>query len=157
ADVYARRVEEQEEQVRSGQDREAAARVLAYRLHRFAWFLAHCPDGRVRDTKAAVRRARRATELQPEGGDYWYTLALVQHRNGEWRDSQASLEEVKRREGEFDASAWFLSAMNLQRLKRREEAKAALRKGVEWMDERQRQAEDNALLRFQYERMRPAL
>ena len=45
----------------------------------------------------------------------------------------------------------------LQRLKRREEAKAALRKGVEWMEERKRQAEDNALLRSQYESVRPAL
>jgi hypothetical protein len=32
-----------------------------------------------------------------------------------------------------------------------------LRKAVEWVDERKRQAEDNPVLRFQYELMRPAL
>ena len=47
--------------------------------------------------------------------------------------------------------------MNRQQLKQREEARAALRKAVEWIDERKRQAEDNALLRFQYEMMRPAI
>src|SRR5262249_43787436 len=64
-----RSIDEQEERVRSGKDRDAATRRLAFRLDRFAWFLAHCPDGRVRDTKAAVKQARRATELQPDAGD----------------------------------------------------------------------------------------
>jgi tetratricopeptide (TPR) repeat protein len=156
-DLWLRSIEEQEERVRSGKDRDAAVRHLAYRLERFAWFLAHCPDRRVRDTKAAVKHARRATELQTDVGDYWYTLAMVQYRNGDWRDSLAALEKVKAKEGELVASGWFLSAMDLHQLKRREEARAALRKGVEWIDERRRQAENNALLRFQYEMMRPAI
>lgn len=157
ADRYVRAVEEQEEQVRSGRDREAAVQRLAYRLNRFAWFLAHCPDGRVRDTKAAVRHARRAAELQPGVADYWYTAAMVQYRNGDWRDSLASLENVKTREGGSDASAWFLVAMNRHQLKDRDEARAAFRKGVEWMDERKRQAEENDVLRLQYEMARPAI
>src|SRR5262249_47006640 len=138
-------------------DRETASRRLAYRLDRFAWFLAHCPDERVRDTKAAVKHARRATELQPATDNYWFTLAMVQYRNGDCRESLASLEKVKAKAGKFDASHWFLSAMNLYRLKRIEEARAALRKGVEWIDERKGEAEDNAMLRFQYEMMRPEI
>jgi hypothetical protein len=95
--------------------------------------------------------------LQPEVGDYWYTLAMVQYRDGRWRESLASLDKVKAREGEFDASAWLLVAMNRQQLKQKDEARAALRKAGEWMAEQQRKAEGNALLRFQYETMRPSL
>jgi hypothetical protein len=45
--------------------------------------------------EGAVRVARRPTELQPEVGVYRYTLATVQYRNGNWRDSLASLEKLK--------------------------------------------------------------
>jgi tetratricopeptide (TPR) repeat protein len=157
SDLWLRSIEEEAEGARSGKDRDAAVRRLAYRLEKFAWFLAHCPDGHIRDTKAAVKHARRATELQADVGDHWYTLAMVQYRNGDWRDSLATLEKVKAREGELDASAWFLSAMDLHQLKRRGEARAALRKGDEWIAERKRQAEDNTLLRLQFEMMRPAI
>jgi tetratricopeptide (TPR) repeat protein len=156
-ELLQRGIDEQEEQARSGQDRAAAMRRLAARLDRLAWFLAHCPDARVRDTAAAVRRARRAAELQPEVGDYWYTLATAQYRNGDWRDSLASLEKVKAREGAFDASAWLLAAMGRQRLGQREEARAALRQAGEWVEEQQRKAEGNALLRLQFEMMRPSI
>jgi tetratricopeptide (TPR) repeat protein len=156
-DLCLRSIDEPEEQVRLGRDRDAAVRRLAYRLNRLAWFLAHSPDGGVRDTRAAVKHARRATDLRPDMGDHWYTLATVQYRNGDWRDSLASLEKLKAREGALDASGWFVSAMNLHQLKRGDEAKDALRKGVEWIEERQRQAEANALLRFQFEIARPAI
>ena len=151
AERCRRGVEDQEEQVRLAKDHDAAVRRLAYRLDRFAWFLAHCPDEAVRDTSAAVKQARRATELQPDAADYWYTLAMVQFRNGDWRDSLASLETVKAREGGFDALSWLLVAMNRWQLNQKEEARAALRMAVEWVEEQQRKAEDNALLRIQYE------
>jgi tetratricopeptide (TPR) repeat protein len=156
-DLCTRGVEEEEAQVRSGKDRDAAVRRLAYRLDRLAWLLAHCPDERVRDTRAAVKHARRATEVQPDVGEYWYTLAMVQYRHGAWRDSLASLDQVKAREGGFDASDWLLVAMNRHQLKQRGEARAALRQAAEWMREQQRKAEDNPLLRYQYEMMRPSI
>lgn len=111
-DLCAKGVEEQDEQFRAGKDRDSARRRLAYRLDRFAWLLAHCPDGRGRDTKAAVKRARRAVDLQSDAGDYKYTLAMVQYRNGDWRDSLASLDQLKAQEGAWDASGWLLIAMN---------------------------------------------
>jgi tetratricopeptide (TPR) repeat protein len=156
-DLCERKIAEQEEQVRSGKDRGAAARRLAFRLDRLAWFLAHCPDGRCRDTKAAVKRARQATQLQPDVAEYWYTLATVQYRNRDWPESLASLEQVKARNGDFDAVDWLLIAMNRHQLRQRAEARTALRKAVEWFDERKRQAEDNPVLRFQLETMRPAI
>jgi tetratricopeptide (TPR) repeat protein len=156
-DLCERKIAEQEEQVRSGNDREAATRRLAYRVDRLAWFLAHCPDSRCRDTKAAVKRARQATRLQPDVAEYWYTLATVQYRNGDWPESLASLEQVKARNGDFDAMDWLLVAMNRHQLKQRAGTQEALGKAVRWIDERKRQAEDNAGLRLQLEMMRPAL
>src|SRR5262249_44664735 len=101
ADEFCRRtIEEQEEKGRLAKDREAAERRLAHRLDRFAWFLAHCPDEGVRNTKAAVKHARRATGLQPDVGDYVFTLAMAQYRNDDWKDSLASLEQLKAKEGE---------------------------------------------------------
>ena len=130
---------------------------LAYRLDRFAWLLAHCPDKRLRDTKAAVEHARRATSLRADVEDYWYTLAMVQYRNGDWRDSLASLDTLKAKRGEFDASDWLVSAMNLYRLNRKEEARAAVGKAVDWMEETSRRAQGDALQRMEYEMMRPAV
>src|SRR5262249_50296653 len=75
----------------------------------------------------------------------------------DWQDSLASLDQVKARAKEFEAMDWFLTAMNLQRSKRRAEAQAAFRKGGEWIGGQQREAEDNAFLRLQYELRRPAI
>jgi tetratricopeptide (TPR) repeat protein len=155
--LFRRSIKEQEERVRSGKDRDTAVLSLAYRLDRFAWFLAHCPDRRHRDTKAAVEYARRATHLRSDVGEYWYTLAMVQYRNGDWRDSLASLDRVKARQGELDASDWLLSAMDLHRLNRKEEARAAMRKAIDWMAERSREGEGDPLVRLENEMMWPAI
>jgi hypothetical protein len=90
-------------------------------------------------------------------GDYWYTLALAQYRNGDWRNSLASLEQVKALDAGFDATGWLLVAMNRHQLNQRAEARTALGKAVEWIKEQRRLAKGDALLRFEYERMRPAL
>src|SRR5262249_50200244 len=47
-ELYRRSIGEQEDRVRSGKERDAARR-LAHRLDRSAWFLAHCPDESARD------------------------------------------------------------------------------------------------------------
>jgi tetratricopeptide (TPR) repeat protein len=152
-----RGIESQEEQLRMGKDRETAERSLAFRLNRLAWLLAHCPDGTVRDTKVAVRHARRATQVQPDVGDYWYTFATAQYRNGDWKDSLAALEKLKAKEGGFDASAWLLVAMNRHRLKQRDQALEALHKADQWIEERQKHAETDTRLRIQLEMAWPAL
>src|SRR5262249_50095143 len=150
-------IKEQEERARSGKDHDTAVPSLAYRLDRFAWFLAHCPDRRLRDTKAAVEYARRATSLRSDVGDYWYTLAMVQYRNGDWRDSRASRDRLKGKQGELDACDWLLSAMDLHRLNRQEEARSAMRKARDWMDEKSRKVGGDPLLRMEYEMMWPAI
>jgi tetratricopeptide (TPR) repeat protein len=155
--LFKRGITEHDQRLRAGTDLDTVIPSLAYRLERFAWLLAHCPDKRLRDTKASVEHARRATSLRPDIGEYWYTLAMVQYRNGDWRDSLASLDTVKVKEGELDASSLLLSGMNLHRLDRKEEARTAVKKAVEWMDERSRNSQKDALLKMEYEFMRPAV
>jgi tetratricopeptide (TPR) repeat protein len=154
-DHLTRGIKEQDERLRAGKGLETVVPSLAYRLDALAWLLAHCPDRRLRDTKASVEHARRATSLRPDVGDYWYTLAMVQYRNGDWRDSLGSLDTLKARRGEFDASDLLLSAMNLHRLGRKPEARSAVVKAVRWMGEKSRKAEGDAMLRMEYELMRP--
>jgi tetratricopeptide (TPR) repeat protein len=98
-----------------------------------------------------IKHASRATLLQPEWGDYWYTLALVQYRNADWRESLETLEKPKVKEGALDATGWYLVAMNRHQLKQKEEAQGALRKAAEWVSDQRRKAEGNALLRYQFE------
>jgi tetratricopeptide (TPR) repeat protein len=156
-DLFKRSIKEQDERARSGKDRDAALPSLAYRLDRLAWFLAHCPDRHLRDTKAAVEYARRATGLRSDVVDYWYTLAMVQYRQGDWRESLAALDRVKAKQGELDASDWLLSAMDLHRLNRQEEARAAMQKAIDWMGARSRKAAGDPLLRMENEMMWPAI
>jgi tetratricopeptide (TPR) repeat protein len=155
ADRYQRSVDEQEAKVRAAKGDLQETFRLAGRLGRLAWFLAHCSDHRVRDTKAAVKYARRATQLQPMLVDRWYTLAMVQYRNGDWADSLQSLEQVRARAGSFVAVDWLLMAMNRQQLKQPAEARDALRQADAWIADQERKAADDPLSRIQYELMRP--
>ena len=148
---------ELEDRVNSGKDLETAVPALAYRLNRLAWLLAHCPDEHIRDTKASVNYARQAVNARGDVTDFWHTLAIVQYRNGDWRDSLSSLEECKAKQGEFDAFDWLLSAMNLFRLNRMKEAESAFLKSDQWMREAGRRAERDATSRLEYESMRPSV
>jgi tetratricopeptide (TPR) repeat protein len=152
-DECLRGIKEQEERMKSGKDGETSALLLAYRHNRLAALLAHCPEGHGRDTKAAVTHALQATKLQPAVRDYWYTLAVVQYRNGAWGKCLDALEVLKKKENGFDASGWFLTAMSLHQLKQRDKARAAYQKGVEWINE----AMGNEVLLIQYLRMKDAI
>jgi hypothetical protein len=156
-DFLKRGVKELEDRVNSAQGLETAVPALAYRLNRLAWVLAHCPDDHIRDTKASVNYARQAVNARGDVADFWHTLAIVQYRNGDWRDSLSSLEACKARQGEFDASDWLLSAMNLFRLNRLKEAESAILKSDEWMREASRRAERDVMSRLEYESMRSSI
>jgi tetratricopeptide (TPR) repeat protein len=156
-DFLKRSIKELEDRVKSGKDLETAVPALAYRLNRLAWLLAHCPDEHIRDTKASVNYARQAVNARGDVAEFWHTLAVVQYRNGDWRDSLSSLEECKAQQGEFDASDWLLSAMNLFRLNRLKEAESAVMKSDQWMREAGRRAERDAMSRLEYESMRPSI
>jgi tetratricopeptide (TPR) repeat protein len=155
--IYRRSIQEQETRLKTSKDPELSGSILAYRLDRFAWFLAHCPVKRLRDTKASVEHARRAASLQPDAVNYWYTLAMVQYRNGDWQDSLKTLGTVKAKQGEFQAIDWLLSALNLHRLGRKQEAREAMDYAMAWMQERNQKAENDPALQYENQMMWPAV
>src|SRR5262249_38881356 len=50
-----------------------------------AWFLATCPDAKVRDPGRAVQVAEKAVALAPTSGRIWSTLGVARHRAGDWK------------------------------------------------------------------------
>jgi len=56
-----------------------------------------------------------------------------------------------------DRRAALMAAMSLYRLNHQEEARAAIRKASDWIDERTRKAGDDVRLGMEYEFMRPAI
>jgi tetratricopeptide (TPR) repeat protein len=154
-DVYEKQIADLEKRVNEAKNRQENIRRLSYRLNRFAWFLAHCPDDRIRDPKKAVGMAHKATNLAPDMMDNRFTLALALYRMGNWKESLESLKPIQVKDGEYDAACLFLIAMNRHRLKQKEEARTAFRQAMEWFDERTRKAEKDPTLRYQLEMMRP--
>jgi tetratricopeptide (TPR) repeat protein len=153
-DLWHRKIEEQEERLRAGTDRDLATRLLASRLDRLAWVLTHCPDPRLRDAKAAVTHASRAAKLCPDRTNYWFTLALAQYRSGDWRASLASVERVKDLQDSYGGLELLLIALNRQQLKQPESARAALRQAGEWIEKLKRKAENDLSERLRLERLR---
>jgi hypothetical protein len=122
---------------------EAAAR------NNFAWFLATCPESRLRDAKRAVPLAKRATELRPEFGGYWNTLGVAEYRAGEWKASRAALQRsIDLRKG-GDSNDRFFLAMAHWQLGEKEKARQQYDKAVQWMEANRPQ--DEELIRFRAE------
>jgi eukaryotic-like serine/threonine-protein kinase len=68
-------------------------------LRRLAWFLANCPDTQYRHTARAVELAKKAVDLAPLEGKYWYTLGVCRYRNGDYDGARAACERGLKREG----------------------------------------------------------
>jgi tetratricopeptide (TPR) repeat protein len=114
-----------------------------------AWFLATCPEPRLRDGAAAVRFATKAVAARPQRGSYQTTLGVAHYRKGDDRAAITALEEaIKLRPGGSSADGFFL-AQACWRLGQRDQARAWFQRAVEWMDKRAPQ--DEELLRFRKE------
>jgi tetratricopeptide (TPR) repeat protein len=91
---------------------------------RFAWFLFHD----MRDPKAGLVEAKRATELLPSEGEVWFTRGMVESRLGDYRQCEASLERAeacgvdKTRTATQRAWAYLKSSPALLNLARKEVA-----------------------------------
>jgi tetratricopeptide (TPR) repeat protein len=159
AALFRERIGEDDRQLRSaaGKEQERVKARLAQRLDRFSFFMAFCPDRRLRSLREAINLATRATQLQPDVRAYWYTLGHIQYRDGKYHESLASLGKLKAMEGGFGASAQFLRAMALYRLNQGEEARTAYRQGILWIEEKRRQAASDDMLRFQLETALPSI
>jgi tetratricopeptide (TPR) repeat protein len=98
-----------------------------------AWFLATCPDAKVRDPGRAVELAKRAVELSPKEGNYWNTLGVAHYRAGDWKPCIETLEKSMELPQGGDAFDFFFLAMAHWQLGHKDEAQKWQEKAVQWM------------------------
>lgn len=123
-------------------------------LHVVGWFLATCPEPRLRRPDRAVRWAKQAVRLRPNTGFVWVTLGVAQYRAGNLEAALADLERATQVRSRFllDTAGWFFLAMVRQELGHEREARAAYDKAVRQMD--QEYPNDEELGRFHGEATR---
>lgn len=118
-------------------------------LNNLSWYLATCPDIKLRDPAEAVELAQKAVRLKPNEGYYWNTLGTARYRTGDWKAAITDLEtSMKLRKG-GDANDWFFLAMSHWQLGDKEQAAKYYQQAVTWMDKHAPQ--DAELLRFRAE------
>jgi tetratricopeptide (TPR) repeat protein len=76
-----------------------------------AWFLATCPEPRLRKPAEAVRLAKQAVEAQPTAGEFWTTLGVAHFRNGDDAAAIAALEKARMLRAGGNSFDWFFLAM----------------------------------------------
>jgi tetratricopeptide (TPR) repeat protein len=102
-----------------------------------AWFLANCPARQFRDSDRAVRLAKEAVELAPEGGDCWRTLGVARYRARDWKAAVAALKKATELRSGGDSAEWFFLAMAHWQLGDKQQARSWYDRAMRWMDEKQ--------------------
>ena len=123
--------------------------LLAQALNNLAWLEATCPETNFRNSKLAVRHARRATVLQPGDGNYWNTLGAAHYRAGDWEDAKTAFARSMALRREGDSFDWFFLALVELKLGRKAVARHWYDRAVEWY--RRSAPGDGELYRFQVE------
>jgi tetratricopeptide (TPR) repeat protein len=103
-----------------------------------AWFLATCPDARVRDPKRAVTLAERAVQLAPDNGHHWGTLGTAYYRAGAWNMAVTALDKSRKLKTGWDAYHWLFLAMTHRKLGNAAEARRMYDQAIEWLDRNQK-------------------
>ncbi len=121
-----------------------------------AWFLATCPDAKVRGPGQAVELAKKAVELSPKEGNYWNTLGVAHYRVGDWKACLETLEKSMEFRQGGDSYDWFFLAMAHWQLGHKDEAQKWHEKAVQWMQENEEalkkdKMHDEELRRFRAE------
>jgi serine/threonine protein kinase/tetratricopeptide (TPR) repeat protein len=114
-----------------------------------AWFLATCPDVKLRDAAKAVTAAKRAVELAPKSRDCWNTLGAAYYRAENWQEAVAALQKSMDLSKGGDSFDFILLAMTYGQMGRKDEARKWYDKAVQRMDKNQPKNEE--LLRFRAE------
>jgi tetratricopeptide (TPR) repeat protein len=114
-----------------------------------AWFLATCPDPKLRDPGRAVALAKKAVALAPKEGTFWNTLGAAQYRAGDWKAAVAALEKSMELRKGGDSVDWFFLAMAHRQLGDKKKARTWFDQAVQWMNKHQ--PADEELRRFRSE------
>jgi serine/threonine protein kinase len=114
-----------------------------------AWFLATCPEPRLRDAALAVQLSTRAIAAAPQSGNFRNTLGVAHYRNGDDKAAIAELETSMKLRAGGDASDWFFLSMAHWRSGNHEKARTFFDRAVQWMDKYK--PHDDELRRFRSE------
>jgi serine/threonine protein kinase/Flp pilus assembly protein TadD len=120
-------------------------------LHVVSWFLATCPDPRLRRPDRALELAEEAMKLRPKTGFVWVALGVAQYRVGNLDAALAALERTAQLQSRFliDTAGWFFLAMVHEKLGHDKEARSAYDHAVRQME--QACPNEEELRRFQKE------
>jgi tetratricopeptide (TPR) repeat protein len=128
-------------------------------FHDLAWYLAACPDVKLRDPQRAVELAEKAVKASPKEGAFWTTLGLARYRAGDWQGSAAASQEaLKLLQGAgFHwgvGRASFFLAMAQQRLGKTDDAHQAYDRARAWLEANRKAVEDDPAVAAELQRFR---
>jgi serine/threonine protein kinase/tetratricopeptide (TPR) repeat protein len=89
---------------------------------RLAWFLATCPEVKLRDPARAIALARQAVDAEPNDAMAWVVLGVAQYRAGLYKDAVAQLSKAQHRYAPAYAVTGLFLAMAHHKLGNREQA-----------------------------------
>jgi serine/threonine protein kinase len=115
----------------------AASQHTLETSNQFAWLLLTCKDESFRDAQQALALAKSVVEEAPERGDYWFTLALAEYRNGDWQAAEdADNKSIElSRDGQANVYDWLLLAMIRAKQNHLDEARQLNKKAADWIIE----------------------
>jgi WD40 repeat protein/serine/threonine protein kinase/tetratricopeptide (TPR) repeat protein len=125
----------------------APASALA--RNNLAWFLATCPEVKLRDASRGVEMAKKAVELAPKERTYWNTLGVAHYRAGDWKGAIEALTKSMEFGKGGDANDWFFLAMAHSQVGEKPQARSWYDRAVPWME--RNQPTNKELLRFRDE------
>jgi tetratricopeptide (TPR) repeat protein len=123
--------------------------MVAQALNNLAWLQATCPDTEFRNPSESVQNARRATELEPEDGNFWNTLGTAYYRSEKWVEAKRALSHSMEMRDGGDGFDWFVLALVQLKLGRKDEALSWYDKAVTWYHQSAPVSQE--LYRFQVE------
>jgi tetratricopeptide (TPR) repeat protein len=99
-----------------------------------SWFLATCPDPKLRDPARAVQLAQRALDLSEQVGHNWNTLGVAHYRAGNWKAAVEALDKSRAFRNGGDAFDFFFLAMACWQLGQKDAALKWYKQAVEWVE-----------------------
>jgi eukaryotic-like serine/threonine-protein kinase len=130
-----------------------ADEVVPEDTHRFAWFLATCPEEEFRDAAQAESLALDLIEDLPERGWGYQVLGVAQYRNGLWQEAVETLAKSDELTPDSIGPARFFFAMAYWQLDDEEAAREQFDEAVVWMEEKAPDDEVYQLFRTEAEQL----
>jgi tetratricopeptide (TPR) repeat protein len=123
-----------------------------------AWFLATCPETRLRDPQRAVQLAGKAVRAEPENGKYRTTLGAALYRIGNYKGAAAALQAAEKLlQGAAGFNLWlgralFFQAMTQQRLGNGKEAHQTYDRSLAWLETKRKALDEDPMLAVELRR-----